>query len=166
MSWFKAGQRSQEGVPAGVQLAMELGLTVGVNVEGAKATDTTTTATTTQKGNTGEALALRHLQRQGLRLIVRNYRVARGPRAPAGEVDLVMQDTDGTLVFVEVRSRSSASRGGAAASVGWVKQQRLQRAAQHFLQRLARVPPCRFDVVAIDGDTVQWLRAAFDAQVR
>jgi putative endonuclease len=144
MSWFKAGRPSQAGAAQ-------------VAVAG---------ATTTQKGNTGEALALRYLQHQGLRLIVRNYRVARGPRAPAGEVDLVMRDTDGTLVFVEVRSRRHAGHGGAAASVGWVKQQRLQRAAQHFLQRLARLPPCRFDVVAIDGDAVQWLRAAFDAQVR
>jgi putative endonuclease len=36
-------------------------------------------------------------------------------------------------------------------------------AAQHFLVGMDPLPPCRFDVVAIDGDRVEWLRAAFDA---
>ena len=43
------------------------------------------------------------------------------------------------------------------------KRQRLVFAASHFLRRFASVPPCRFDVVAVDGDDVEWLRAAFDA---
>jgi putative endonuclease len=36
-------------------------------------------------------------------------------------------------------------------------------AATHFLRTLAVAPPCRFDVVAVDGDRIDWLRAAFDA---
>ena len=114
-------------------------------------------------GDAAEAAALRYLQAQGLGLVARNYRVARGPRARAGEVDLVMREPDGTLVFVEVRARRSAAQGGAAASVGAVKQRRVVYAAQHYLQRLAMPPPCRFDVVAIDGGRLEWLRAAFDA---
>ena len=47
--------------------------------------------------------------------------------------------------------------------MGAVKQQRLVRAAQHYLMRLATPPPCRFDVVAIDGGHIEWLRGAFDA---
>lgn len=74
-----------------------------------------------------------------------------------------MSDRDGTLVFVEVRARAEASHGGAAASVTARKQQRLIYAAQHYLLRHASPPPCRFDVVAIDGDNLNWLRAAFDA---
>jgi len=35
-------------------------------------------------------------------------------------------------------------------------------AAQTWLTTLARVPPCRFDVVAVDGERIQWLKAAFD----
>jgi putative endonuclease len=71
---------------------------------------------------------------------------------------------DGTLVFVEVRQRSQdRSHGGAAASVGGLKQQRLVRAAQHYLLRLAEPPPCRFDVLAIEGDHIEWLQGAFDA---
>lgn len=111
----------------------------------------------------GEARALAYLQRQGLRLVERNYRVARGPSRRAGEIDLVLRDPDGTLVFVEVRTRRSRDAGGAAASVTAAKRNRLVYAAQHFLLRFDRVPPCRFDVVAIDGDELSWLPAAFDA---
>lgn len=115
-------------------------------------------------GDAGEARALAHLQAAGLRLVERNYRVARGPGAAAGEVDLILRDRDGTLVFVEVRSRASAGYGGAAASITAGKRARIIFAARHFLAaRRGAPPPCRFDVVAIDGDRVEWLRAAFDA---
>ena len=103
------------------------------------------------------------MQRAGPRLLERNYRVAAGPSRRAGEVDLIMSDRDGTLVFVEVRARIDASHGGAAASVTPQKQQRLIYAAQHYLLRHASPPPCRFDVVAIDGADLTWLQAAFDA---
>lgn len=114
-------------------------------------------------GDAAEQLALDHLQRQGLRLVCRNYRLAGGPRVRAAEIDLILRERDGTLVFVEVRSRRDAAHGGAAASVGSLKQRRIVRAAQHYLLRLTEPPPCRFDVVAIDGDALRWIRAAFDA---
>jgi putative endonuclease len=114
-------------------------------------------------GDRAETLALEHLQRHGLALLSRNYRVARGPRARGGEIDLILRERDGTVVFVEVRSRADATFGGALASVTARKQQRLVLAAHHYLAGLVRLPPCRFDVVAIDGATVQWVRAAFDA---
>ncbi len=119
--------------------------------------------TTKAIGDAGEALALQHLQRAGLMLVERNYRVARGPSARGGEVDLILRERDGTLVFVEVRTRSDAGHGGAAASVGSAKQRRIVLAARHYLMRLAAPPPCRFDVVALDGERIEWLRAAFDA---
>lgn len=113
-------------------------------------------------GDTAEDAALAHLQRAGLRLVERNYRVAAGPSRHAGEVDLILRDRDGTLVFVEVRARADRSHGGAAASVTPHKQQRLVYAAQHYLMRHASPPPCRFDVVAIDGGALTWLQGAFD----
>ena len=93
----------------------------------------------------------------------RNYRVARGPRARAGEVDLILRDREGTLVFVEVRTRAGDGFGGAAGSVTLVKQRRIVLAAQHFLMGFGSPPRCRFDVVAIEGERVEWLKAAFDA---
>lgn len=115
------------------------------------------------EGDEGEARALAYLQRHGLILEKRNYRIARGPSARGGEVDLIMREPDGTVVFVEVRRRRGLSHGGAAASVGHAKQQRLLYAARHYLARLPSPPPCRFDVVALDGDRLEWLRGAFDA---
>ncbi len=115
-------------------------------------------------GAAAEQRALAHLQARGLQLLQRNYRVARGPSARAGEIDLVMHDpSDGTLVFVEVRARASQGAGGAAASVGAAKRRSLVLAAQHYLLQLPSAPPCRFDVVAIDGEQVEWIVAAFAA---
>ena len=100
---------------------------------------------------------------EGLVPVERNYRVARGPRARGGEVDLILRDHDGTLVFVEVRARADLRHGGAAATVDGRKQQRLVFAARHFLARFRVLPPCRFDVVSVEGERIEWLRAAFDA---
>lgn len=124
-------------------------------------------ATTRALGAQGEALALKHLQAAGLTPVARNFK---SPGRGGGEVDLIMRDADGTLVFVEVRQRAGTGHGGAAASVGWAKQRRVIFAARHYLSRLATMPPCRFDVVAIQGmvgtgmaPEVEWIRAAFDA---
>jgi putative endonuclease len=114
-------------------------------------------------GDMAEARALAFLQRQGLTLVQRNYRVARGPRARGGEIDLILHDRGGTLVFCEVRLRRSGAQGGAGASVTAAKQRSLVFAAQHYLQSLARLPDCRFDVVAIDGEQIEWLPGAFTA---
>ena len=114
-------------------------------------------------GRAGEALALHHLQSRGLRLLARNYRVARGRSRHGGEIDLILRDRDGTVVFVEVRVRRGGAGGGAAASVGASKRARLVFAARTWLAALDHVPPCRFDVVAVDDGQVQWLPGAFDA---
>jgi putative endonuclease len=123
--------------------------------------------TTKSRGDAAEAVALAHLARAGLKLIEANYRT---PGRGGGEIDLVMRTPDGTLVFVEVRQRSGDLHGGAAASIGAVKQQRIIHAARHYLMRFASPPPCRFDVVLVNGalgqggeDAIEWLPAAFDA---
>ena len=114
------------------------------------------------KGMEAEDRALAYLQQRGLKLVERNYRVAAGPGARAGEVDLILRERDGTLVFVEVRARSGLSHGGAAASVTVSKQRKLIYAARHYLLDQPSPPPCRFDVLALDGDSIEWLQAAFD----
>jgi putative endonuclease len=117
-------------------------------------------ATTKQVGDAAEEQALGFLQAKGLQFVARNYRT---PGRGGGEIDLILRDKDGTLVFVEVRKRNRTDHGGAAASIGHVKQRRIIFAARHYLLTLRTMPPCRFDVVVIDGDAVEWLRAAFDA---
>lgn len=111
------------------------------------------------KGPDAEKLAAEFLQRQRLQLVAHNY------RSRFGEIDLIMQDGS-VLVFVEVRQRSRADYGGAAASIDARKQQKLIRTAQHYLAQLHHMPPCRFDALLIDdrdGHHVQWLKNAFDA---
>ena len=112
------------------------------------------------RGNAAEDAALAHLLAAGLTLVERNYRT---PGRGGGEIDLVMREAGGTLVFVEVRARAATTHGGAAASVGGVKQRRIVLAARHYLMRHRSPPACRFDVVAIDGNHIEWLKAAFDA---
>ena len=108
-----------------------------------------------KRGAQAEADALAYLQQQGLTLIERNF------SCPWGEIDLIMRQAQ-TLVFVEVRQRSSQRFGGAAASVGRSKQGRLWRTAEYYLQRYsqgsARLPACRFDLFAVDGEQVEWIR--------
>ncbi len=119
-----------------------------------------TRLTTKQVGDGAEDAALAHLQQAGLRLLMRNYRT---PGRGGGEIDLIMRAPDGTCVFVEVRQRKTGSHGGAAASVSLLKQRRIVYAARHYLMHLATMPPCRFDVVAVEAGAIEWLKAAFDA---
>jgi putative endonuclease len=115
---------------------------------------------TKAQGDAAEDRALAYLQGRGLQLAARNYRT---PGRGGGEIDLVLWDREGTLVFVEVRKRSHRAYGGAAGSVTWAKQRRIVLAARHYLLRLKPTPPCRFDVISMEGDGIQWMRAAFDA---
>jgi putative endonuclease len=109
-------------------------------------------------GDAFEARALEYLQRQRMRIVARNV-TCRG-----GEIDLVMRDRDGALVFVEVRARRSRRFADAAASVGAAKRERLIRAAHQYLSTWrGAVPACRFDVVAFDAGRIVWLPDAFRA---
>lgn len=126
-----------------------------------------TKQTAKARGDAAEDVALAHLRRHGLALVQRNFKT---PGRGGGEVDLIMREPDGTLVFVEVRQRASQRQGGAGASITGVKQRRIVFAARHFLLRLGSEPPCRFDVVLMEGAlnapqpvSIEWLRAAFDA---
>jgi putative endonuclease len=108
-------------------------------------------------GRMAEDRTLAYLQQRGLKLVERNF------RCKGGEIDLVLAEAgSGLLVFVEVRQRNNQRYGGAAASVTRSKQAKLIIAAEVFLQRYAQPPACRFDVVAIDDDAIEWIRQAFE----
>lgn len=109
-------------------------------------------------GQQYEQAAARWLEQQGLTIVARNWRCRQG------EIDVVARHGE-VLVFVEVRARSSAAFGGAAASIGRSKRERLLRAARHYLATLASEPPCRFDALLFDGadcSRPQWLQNVFD----
>ena len=107
-------------------------------------------------GKSAEDVAVGFLESHGLTILLRNY------YGKVGELDIVARD-ERTLVIVEVRMRSNAWFGGAAASVDWRKQEKIRRAAALLIHRrkdLARLP-VRFDVVAMGPNGVEWIKHAF-----
>ena len=121
------------------------------------------------KNNAGleaEKLAATFLMNHGLKLVAQNY------HCRYGEIDLIMTDTS-TLVFVEVKLRTSNRFGGAAASITAQKQQKLILTAQHYLQTQIKNQSqiaCRFDAILMnkidltldDLKHIEWIRNAFE----
>jgi len=111
-----------------------------------------------QAGVDAEALAARFLESRGLTIVARNFRVRRG------EIDLIARDGE-TLVFVEVRLRSSARFGGAAESITAAKRARLVAAAQVYLLGQRGDPACRFDAILLDRldpARIDWRRGVIE----
>lgn len=121
-----------------------------------------------RSGDEGEAHARRYLECAGLTFVAGNVRYR------DGEIDLVMRDrpkaprATPTLVFIEVRRRARPEHGGAAGSITREKRRRIVAAAAHYLVGLGMrtLPPSRFDVVTLDGDSapdlrIEWIRDAF-----
>ena len=112
-------------------------------------------------GIAGEDLACEELEKRGYEILARRYRVA------AGEIDVVARDGE-TLVFVEVKARTSHEFGSAAEAVTSGKQRKLVRLATGYLaEHKLHDCPCRFDVVAIHLDNgtpeIEVFQNAFDA---
>jgi putative endonuclease len=109
-----------------------------------------------RRGGAAESLAADYLERQGLKVLERNY------RCRFGEIDLVAR-SGALLVFVEVRARESETFGGAAGSITATKRRRIVAAARHFLARRKVDSACRFDVVLVCGSEqrVEWITDAF-----
>lgn len=106
-------------------------------------------------GLQGEQLALKYLQKQGLRLLERNY------REPCGEIDLIMQHKK-TIVFVEVKQRSDLRYGAPAEAVTPLKQRKISMTAALYLNKhCERDTPCRFDVVEILDGKINHIEHAF-----
>ncbi|CAI2391133.1 MULTISPECIES: YraN family protein [Alteromonas] len=108
----------------------------------------------TLQGNAAEDKACKYLMEQGLTLRCRNYRTRRG------ELDIVMQDGS-TIVCVEIKYRRRNQFGSALEFVTAKKLQRIQAAFDFYLLDNGLNPAStslRIDVVAIDGDNLQWLK--------
>lgn len=95
-------------------------------------------------GRWGEKRCERHLKAKGFKTLARNF------SCKTGEIDLVMVDPDGALVFVEVKTRSDEAFSPIEAAVTGRKKHRMTRAARYFLAvHDIQDRPCRFDVVTI-----------------
>ena len=95
-------------------------------------------------GRRGEEIAKRRLEDIGYRILETNY------RSKEGEIDLVAEK-DGSMVFVEVRSKTGPGAGSPEESITPKKMSHLVAAAQHYLQANgAEEREWRIDLVAIE----------------
>jgi len=118
-------------------------------------------ASTLTLGQQAERYARYYLEKQGFIWVASNY------SCRVGEIDLIMKTCDSELVFIEVRRRSSAKFGGAAASVTASKQKKIIKAAAFYLLKHPHQGQhgVRFDVLAFDGKPARltWIKRAFEA---
>ena len=95
-------------------------------------------------GRWGEKRCEKFLKRKGLKKLTQNF------SCKTGEIDLIMADIDGTIVFVEVKSRADETFAAAEDAITSIKKTRMSRAARYFLAVNNIVDrPFRFDVVTI-----------------
>lgn len=110
-----------------------------------------------EMGSAGESAAAAYLEKEGCKVLARNY------RRSTGEIDLIVRDGK-TVVFVEVKRRSSLRYGRPAEAVNRTKQARIVRTALFYLaENHLDDLPVRFDVVEVLPDQVRRIRSAFDA---
>jgi len=112
-------------------------------------------------GQSTETFAAEYLAQQGLIYQDKNQ------HSRLGEIDLIMID-DNTIVFIEVKYRSSTKFGGAISAISAKKQQKIRKTAAFYLQQCnlnEYNTPCRFDVIALQGNInnpeITWLKNAF-----
>jgi putative endonuclease len=105
-------------------------------------------------GGVGERKACEFLRKAGYRIIARNWRTR------FGEIDIIARDGE-TLVFVEVKLRSSEEFGGPEGALTPAKQRRIVLAARHFLGQTECELPVRFDLVTVVGRRIRVIRNAF-----
>ncbi|AJE33492.1 MAG: YraN family protein [Corynebacterium humireducens] len=108
----------------------------------------------TRLGRLGESEAAHLYRRRGAEVLARNVAY------PVGELDLICREPDGTIVFVEVKTRSGRGFGGAEAVTGR-KLARLRRAAARWLEGHSQSHvPVRFDVLVLTST-----RHGFDVEL-
>jgi len=103
-------------------------------------------------GQKGEDKAVRYLTKKGYKVLTRNY------RCKYGEIDIIAED-NGTLVFIEVKARTSDIFGQGFEAVTKPKQQKLAKTAMHYMSENGEMP-ARFDVISIDRGIISHITNA------
>ena len=108
-------------------------------------------------GRRGEEMACAYLRSQGYAIVERNW------RSPFGELDIIARDGE-TLVFIEVKSRTSAGFGGPEAALTLQKRQRIVATARAYLSEVDSELAVRFDLVALRGGIITLYGDAFQVE--
>lgn len=103
-----------------------------------------------------EQIAAAYLEEHGMKIVERNFRNRQG------EIDIIGYH-EKYLVFVEVKYRSSASKGNALDAVDYRKMRQICKVADYYryLHKLGMNTMIRYDVIAIQGEEIQWIKNAF-----
>jgi len=107
-------------------------------------------------GTEKETAVVQFLESKKVRITDRNF------RSRKGEIDIIGYEGD-TLVFFEVKYRRIAENGFAGEAVGLSKQKTICRVSDYYrmLHNISDFSPCRYDVITIDGERVDWIKNAF-----
>ena len=106
-------------------------------------------------GRAGEKRAVEFLKKNGFKILKKNY------NTPFGEIDIIAQDK-GAIVFIEVKTRTSADYGLPCEAVDKRKQEKYYKTATYYLQREKKMDSeCRFDVVEIENEKINHIFNAF-----
>ena len=108
-------------------------------------------------GPKGEETAAQYLKKKGYKIIERNF------RTPFGEIDIIAEDGR-TVVFVEVKTRLTNSRGAPSEAVNWRKRNKIEKCALYYSTIRRPDAALRFDVIGIDAGRVEHIKDAFEAQ--
>ena len=111
-------------------------------------------------GDEYEKLAVDFLEKEGFTIIERNF------RNRYGEIDIIANE-DGQICFCEVKYRSNIACGQAVEAVNYHKQKKITNVAYYYLMTngMNEWTPCRFDIIAIDGDNITLFRNAFESTI-
>lgn len=109
-----------------------------------------------ETGAKWEDVAVKYVEAHGMRVVERNFRIRQG------EVDIIGYHC-GYLVFAEVKFRKDSASGYAVEAVNLHKQKQICKVANYYryLHRLGDLVPVRYDVIAIQGEEVEWIQNAF-----
>jgi len=107
-------------------------------------------------GLNGEIMAQQYLKKQKYKLLEKNY------RCPMGELDIISKDKD-TIVFIEVKTRTSQKYGLPCEAVNFTKRQKIEKSAKYYLN-LHNMNNCnaRFDVIEILDNKINHIINAWE----
>lgn len=107
-------------------------------------------------GTEKEQLAIQFLQKNGVRILCKNFRTR------LGEIDIIGKDKN-CIVFFEVKYRRDLTKGAPAAAVNYRKQKTICKVADYYRagRGIHDFVPVRFDVISILGDDITWIKDAF-----
>lgn len=109
-----------------------------------------------QVGSNYEQLAAEYIKEKGMSILEMNF------RNRIGEIDIIAKDGE-YICFIEVKYRTTNQWGTPLEAVNYRKQQQIRKVALYYLMRhgLHEWTPCRFDVIAFEGDEIIHIENAF-----